>query len=70
MKLVTIFKGWNLNKSQLIYSRLEAADFYPILFNEYTATMFGGIFLVFIKVPEIEADDAKEFLKTPTPPAE
>lgn len=70
MKLVTVFKGWNLNKAQFICSQLEAADFNPILFNEYTATMFGGIFPVFVKVPEIEADDANEFLKTPTPSAE
>ncbi len=70
MKLVTVFKGWNLNKAQLTCSRLEAADFNPILFNEYTATMFGGVFPVFVKVPEIEAADAKEFLETPTAPAE
>jgi hypothetical protein len=63
VKLVIVFKGLNLNKAQLICSRLEAADFNPVLLNEYTATMFGGIFPVFVKVPEIEADDAKEFLQ-------
>ena len=70
MKLVTVFKGWNLATAQLVCSQLEAADFNPILFNEYTAAIFGGVFPVFVKVPEIEAADAKEFLETPNTPAE
>jgi len=70
MKLVTIFKAWNLSEAQLVSSRLEAADFNPILVNEYTATVFGGIFPVRVQVPETEAADAKEFLDTPATPAE
>ena len=70
MKLITIFKGWNLMEARLACSRLEAADFNPILVNEYTAMVFGGIFPVRVQVPEIESDDAKEFLDTPAAPAE
>ena len=74
MKLVTVFKGWNLNEAELIRSRLEAADFHPVMVNEYAANMFGGstnaLSPVSIQVPESEADDAKEFLETPTAPAE
>jgi hypothetical protein len=54
-------------------SRLEAAGFHPALANEDaalwlgTAITIGGILL---QVPEAEAADAKEFLETPTAPAE
>jgi hypothetical protein len=65
MKLISIFKGWNLNEAQLVCSHLESADFHPVLINEYTAMVFGGIFPVFVKVPEIEAAEAKEFLAAP-----
>jgi hypothetical protein len=71
---VTIFKGWNLNEAELIRSRLEAAGFHTIVVNEYAANMFGGstnaLSPVSVQVPESEAADAKEFLETPTAPAE
>jgi len=70
VKLISIFISWNLNEAQHVCSRLEAADFNPILVNEYTASMFGGIFPVRDQVPEIEADSAKEFLAAPATPAE
>ncbi len=70
MNLVTIFKGWNLTEARLVCSRLDAADFNPVLVNEYTAMTFGGIFPVRIQVPESEAADAKEFLDAPATPAE
>jgi Putative prokaryotic signal transducing protein len=66
VKLTTIFKGWNLNEAELVRSRLEAADFNPVLVNEYAANMFGGstnaLSPVSVQVPETEAADAKEFL--------
>ena len=69
MKLVSVFKGWNLNEAELVCSRLEAADFHPFVINEYTANMFGGsanaISPVFVQVPEVEAADAEEFLNAP-----
>ncbi|MGD0744125.1 MAG: DUF2007 domain-containing protein [Verrucomicrobiota bacterium] len=65
MKLVSIHKGWNLSQAQLVRSRLESAGFYAVLINEYTAMVFGGIFPVFVKVPEVEIAEAKEFLAAP-----
>jgi hypothetical protein len=63
-----------LNEAELIRSRLEAAGFHTIVVNEYAANMFGGstnaLSPVSVQVPESEAADAKEFLETPTAPAE
>jgi hypothetical protein len=74
MNLVTIFKGWNLNEAELVRSRLEAAGFHTVAVNEYAANMFGSstnaLSPVSVQVPESEAGDAKEFLETPTTPAE
>jgi hypothetical protein len=74
LNLATIFKGWNLNEAELIRSRLEAAGFHPVVVNEYAANTFGGstnaLSPVSIQVPESEAADAREFLETPTSPAE
>ena len=74
MKLVTVFKGWNLNEAELVCSRLEAAGFHASMVNEYAANMFGGstnaLSPVSVQVPESEAADAKEFLDAPDLPAE
>jgi hypothetical protein len=73
MQLVTISKELNDMDAQMKRSRLEAAGFHPALANEDaalwlgTAITIGGILL---QVPEAEADDAREFLETPTAPAE
>jgi hypothetical protein len=73
MQLVTISKELNDMDAQMKRSRLEAAGFHPALANEDaalwlgTAITIGGILL---QIPESEAADAKEFLKTPTEPAE
>jgi Putative prokaryotic signal transducing protein len=68
MNFAVIFQGWNLNESELVRSRLEAAGFHPILENEYTSGVFGGsanaIAPLRIQVPETEADDAREFLES------
>jgi hypothetical protein len=71
MKLVSVFKGWNVTDAQLVFSRLEAADFHPVIFNEYAAIEIfggfgGGLGGVLVQVPENEAADALEFLKPPT----
>ena len=70
MNLTTVFKGWNSNEAELVRSRLEAADFHPVIVNEYAANMFGGstnaLSPVSVQVPEAEADDAKEFLQAPS----
>ena len=74
MKLVTIFKGCNLNEAELVRSRLEAAGFHTVMVNEYAANVFGGsnsaLSPVSVQVPESEAADVREFLETPNAPAE
>jgi hypothetical protein len=69
MDFATVFTGFNLADAQLVHSRLEAANFHPVINNEYTAGVFGGganaISPVSIQVPEAEAADAREFLEAP-----
>jgi hypothetical protein len=58
MKLVTLYHGANPADTQLVFSRLEAANF--------TMEGYGlAIGLNRIQVPEDELADAKEFLAAP-----
>jgi hypothetical protein len=73
MKLVTICTSFYLAEAELTRSRLEAAGFHPFIANENAANWLGGAStatLLRIEVPEAEGADAKEFLETPTAPAE
>jgi hypothetical protein len=73
MKLVTIVTNFNLAEAQLTRARLEAAGFHPFIANENASGWFGGTStatILRIEVPEDEVADAREFLETPTPPAE
>ena len=73
MQLVTISKELNDMDAQMKRSRLEAAGFHPMLANEDTALWLGTAITIggiLLQVPEAEADDAREFLETPTVPAE
>jgi Putative prokaryotic signal transducing protein len=73
MKLVTIFRTFNQAEAQLVCSRLEAVEFHPFIANENSSAWLGGTSsatTLRIEVPEDEAADAKEFLETPTSPAE
>ena len=74
MKLVTIFRGFNPGETQLVRSRLEAAGFHPFVADELSALSMEGYALavggIRLQVPEDEVADAKEFLETPTTPAE
>jgi hypothetical protein len=73
MKLVTICTNFYLAEAELTRSRLEAAGFHPFIANENAAGWLGGTStatLLRVEVPENEAADAKEFLETPTAPAE
>ena len=68
MQLVTISNELNATEAQMKRARLEAAGFHAVVMNEAsslwmgTAIATGGILL---QVPEVEADDAREFLGTP-----
>ena len=74
MSPVTIFKAFNPAEAQLVRSRLEAAGFHPFVADELSAFSIDGYSLavggIRVQVPESEAADAKEFLETPTAPAE
>jgi hypothetical protein len=74
MKLVTISTSFYLAEAELVRSRLEIAGFHPYIANENASAWLGGTMstatMPRIEVPESEAADAKEFLETPTAPAE
>jgi hypothetical protein len=73
MQLVTISKELNDMDAQMKRSQLEAAGFHPVITNEGTALWLGTAITIggiLLQVPESEAADAKEFLETPTAPAE
>jgi hypothetical protein len=71
---VTIFKAFNPAEAQLVRSRLEAAGFHPFVADELSALSIDGYALatggIRVQVPESEAADVREFLDTPTAPAE
>ena len=66
MKLITIYHGATPADTQLVFSRLEAANFHPFIPDEnsmFTMEGYGlAIGLNRIQVPEEEAGDVKEFL--------
>jgi hypothetical protein len=74
MSPTTIFKAFNPAEAQLVRSRLEAAGFHPFVADELSALSIDGYALaaggIRVQVPEEEAADAREFLETPTAPAE
>jgi Putative prokaryotic signal transducing protein len=69
MDFVTVFTAFSPIEAQLVRSRLEAADFHPFVANELSALSMDGYSLaaggIRVQVPEAEAAEAKEFLKTP-----
>jgi Putative prokaryotic signal transducing protein len=74
MDCATIFTAFNPAEAQLVRSRLEAAGFHPFVMGELSALTMEGYSLaaggIRVQVPEAEANDAREFLETPTAPAE
>ena len=68
MDFVTIIKAVSAAHAEVIRSRLEAANFHPFMPDECSA--FGSDPLALgsggirIQVPEDEAAEAKEFLRT------
>ena len=74
MDFATIFTAFNPAEAQLVRSRLDAAGFHPFVVGELSALTMEGYSQaaggVRVQVPEAEAADAKEFLETPTAPAE
>lgn len=74
MKMVTIHTAFNPADAHLVRSRLEAAEFHPIVANELSSLSLDGYALaaggILVQVPENEADEAREFLKSEGPETE
>ena len=74
MDFATIFSAFNPAEAQLVRARFEAAGFHPFVVGELSALTMEGYSLaaggIRVQVPEAEAADVREFLETPTAPAE
>ena len=68
MEMVTIFTAFNPAEAQLARSRLDAAQFHPVVKNEISALSMEGYALavggIQVQVPESEAAEAREFLNS------
>jgi len=71
--LITVFRAFNPAAAQLVRSRLDAAQFHPVVMHELSALSLDGYAMaaggILVQVPEKEAADAKELLDS-EPPAE
>ena len=69
MKLITVFRAFNPADAHLVRSRLEAAQFHPVVVHELSALSLDGYALaaggILVQVPDEEAADAQEFLDPP-----
>jgi hypothetical protein len=66
MSLITVHRAFNPADAHLVRSRLEAAQFHPIVTNELSALSMDGYAMaaggILVQVPEDEAANAIEFL--------
>jgi len=66
MELVTVFTAFNPADAHLARSRLEAAEFHPLVMHELSALSLDGYAMaaggILVQVPEEEAAEAKAFL--------
>jgi hypothetical protein len=71
MALVTIFSAFNPADAQLVRSRLEAAQFHPVVTHELSALSLDGYALaaggILVQVPDTEAAEVREFLAADAP---
>ncbi len=74
MPLITIFRAFNPADAHLVRSRLEAAEFHPIVMHELSSLSLDGYAMaaggILVQVPEEEAADAREFLDSEPPEQE
>ena len=74
MALVTVCTAFNPAEAHLVRSRLEAAQFHPVVTHELSALSLDGYALaaggILVQVPGDEADEAKEFLAAEKNPDE
>jgi hypothetical protein len=68
MQLVTIHKALNPADAHIVRSRLEAANFHPVIMHELSALSMEGYALaaggILVQVPDDEASEAKSFLSS------
>lgn len=68
MQLVTIYKALNPADAHIVRSRLEAANFHPVIMHELSALSMEGYALaaggILVQVPDEEASEAKIFLNS------
>lgn len=69
--MTTIYSAFNPADAQLVRSRLEAAQFHPVVTHELSALSLDGYALaaggILVQVPDSEAAEAKEFLTQSVP---
>lgn len=74
MEMITIFTAFNPADAQLVRSRLDAAQFHPVVKNELSALSMDGYGItvggILVQVPEAEAAEAREFLNSSEPAPE
>jgi hypothetical protein len=71
MALITVHRALNPADAQVVRSRLEAAQFHPVVTHELSALSLDGYALaaggILVQVPEQEAAEAQSFLQDSTP---
>jgi hypothetical protein len=71
MSLVTVHTAFNPADAHLVRSRLEAAQFHPVVVNELSALSLDGYALaaggILVQVPEGEAAEVRGLLTSSTP---
>ncbi len=69
--MVTVHRAFNPADAQLVRSRLEAAEFHPVVTHELSALSLDGYALaaggILVQVPDSEGADAQQFLSDSTP---
>ncbi len=69
--LVTVHRSFSPADAQLVRSRLEAAQFHPVVTHELSALSLDGYSMaaggILVQVPESEAAEASKFLSDSTP---
>jgi hypothetical protein len=67
MNLVTVFQTFNIAEAHIVRSRLDAAEFHPVVANEIASVSIdaytqatGGLL---VQVPEDEARAARELIE-------
>ena len=68
--MVTVHRAFNPADAQLVRSRLEAAEFHPVVTHELSALSLDGYAMaaggILVQVPDSEAAEAREFLASST----